>query len=237
MATNYPTSLDSFTNPSPGETVASAPIGNAFDAIEALEEYAGVTDGVPATLTARIAALEAGGGGGGGSTKVYLGPGSAVFPDGSASNLAPQLSRVKSSAAAPTPYFYQLLFSGTQLEQCVWDFVVPDNYDSAPVLLIQYKMAAATTGNVVLDARLAAVTPGESTDVDAKGFGAANGLTDAVPGTAGYLKEASLTLTNADSLAAGDFAILYLARDGANGSDTAPGDMEVVSVTLSYTAA
>lgn len=167
---------------------------------------------------------------------VTLMPGAAVFPDGTASNLAPQLQRVKSSAAAPMPYFLQLLFDAAQREQCHWQFVLPSSYASAPVLKVQYKMASATTGVVSLDARLSCVTPSDATDVDAKAYAAANVQTDTVPGTAGYVKEVSITLTNADSLTAGDFVNLYLARDGAAGADTAAGDMEVVAVNFSFTA-
>lgn len=167
---------------------------------------------------------------------VTLNPGAAVFPDGTASNLAPQLARVKSSAGAPMPYFYQLNFDAGQREQVSWQFVMPPNYLSAPILRVQYKMTSATSGAVAIDGRIAAVTPGDSTDVDAKAFGSANTTTDTVPGTAGYMKQIALTMTNADSLAAGDFVVVYFARDGAAGGDTATGDMEVLSVTLAYTA-
>jgi hypothetical protein len=165
---------------------------------------------------------------------VTLNPGAAIFPDGTASNLAPQLARVKSSAGAPMPYFYQLNFDAAQREQVSWQFVMPPNYLNTPIVKVQYKMLSATSGNVIWDSRIAAVTPGDATDVDAKAFAAANSVTDTVPGTAGHMKEASVTMTNADSLTAGDFVIVYLARDGA--TDTAAGDAEVLSVTLSYTA-
>lgn len=183
------------------------------------------------------AVIGGGGGGAGGATTVNLTPAAAIFPDGTASNLAPQLARIKSSAAAPSPYFFQLNFDAGQTEQVVWQFVIPSNFTSDPELRVQYKMASATTGDVRLDARLAAVSPGDATDLDAKAFGAANLLTDTVPGTAGHMKEAVIPLANADSLTVGDLALVYLARLGADGADTATGDMEVVSVVLSYTAA
>ncbi|UBU10029.1 hypothetical protein [Nonomuraea gerenzanensis] len=162
--------------------------------------------------------------------------GAAVLPDGTASNAAPATQRVKSSAATPTPYFLQFAFDAATREQVMWGFRMPADYASAPVLKVQYKMASATSGNVVVEARVAAVSDGDATDVDAKGFGTANtSAATAVPATAGHLDEISLTLTNADSLAAGDFVVLYLARDAANASDTATGDMEVVGVAVTYT--
>lgn len=169
---------------------------------------------------------------------IILSIGAADLPDGSSSNAAPALQKVKSSATAPSPYFKQAAFDATTREQMTWSFLMPVDYGSAPVLKVQYKMASATSGNVVIEGRLAAVSDGDSTDVDAKAFGSANtSSATAVPGTAGYMDEISLTLTNADSVAAGDFVVAYLARDAANASDTATGDMEVVSVALTYTTA
>lgn len=166
---------------------------------------------------------------------ILLTPGAANMPDGSASNLAPGLTRVKSSAAAPSPYFLQLLFDATSEEQCYWQFRMPADYISTPIAKIQYKMASATTGGVAFECRIAAVTDGDATDVDAKAFAAANVGTATVPGTAGHIDEVSVTMTNADSLTAGDFVVFYLNRDPAHGSDTAAGDAEVVSATLLYT--
>lgn len=171
--------------------------------------------------------------------QIMLTPGSAVFPDASASNAAPAIQRVKSSAAAPSPHFLQLCFDATTDEMCYWQFRVPPDYASAPVLKVQYKMASATTGSVRFEGRLAAVTPADAQDVDAKALGTTNSAGSAVPGTAGYLAEASITLTNADGLAAGDFAVAMLRRDadGTTGTDDAAGDCEVTSAAITYTTA
>jgi hypothetical protein len=166
---------------------------------------------------------------------IMLSPGAAVLPDGSASNAAPALQRTKSSAAAPSPHFLQLAFDAATKEMVMWSFRMPVDYASGPVLKVQYKMASATSGNVIIEGRLAAVSDGDATDVDAKAFAAANtSSATAVPATAGYIDEISLTLTNADSVAANDYVIAYLARDAANASDTATGDMEVIAATLEY---
>lgn len=168
---------------------------------------------------------------------VPLGPGSAIMPDGSASNLAPQITRVKSSGTAPGVYFPQLLFDAATDEWCTWAFRMPADYSSSPVLKVQYKMASATSGDVVWDGRIAAVTDGESADIDAKVFASANTATVTVPGTAGFLDEASITMTNADNVAAGDFVVVRIARNGSSGSDTATGDAEFIAAALTYTTA
>ncbi len=166
---------------------------------------------------------------------ILLPIGAAVLPDGSASNAAPAIQRVKSSATAPAPYFLQAAFDASTEEQVMWSFRMPADYASAPVLRVQYKMTSATTGGVAFEARIAAVSDGDSQDVDAKAFGSANVGTATVPGTAGFLDEVTVTMTNADSVAAGDFVVVYLNRDPAHASDTATGDAEVVGVALLYT--
>lgn len=163
----------------------------------------------------------------------------AVLPDGSTSNAAPAIQRVKSSAAAPAPFFYQLAFDASTDEMCMWSFRMPSNYSSTPVLIVQYKMTSATTGAVRFECYLAAITPNvDTTDADAKAFASSNSTGQTVPATtAGKVNELTITLTNADSLAAGDWVIVYLRRDadGTTGTDDATGDCEVIGVTLQYT--
>lgn len=166
---------------------------------------------------------------------VLLPIGAATLPDGSASNATPAIQRVKSSAAAPTPYFLQAAFDAATVEILMWSFRMPADYLSAPVLKVPYKMASATSGGVAFTCQLMAVTPGDAQDVDADAFAAANTATDAtVPGTAGALDAVSITLTNNDSLAANDFVVVRLHREVGDAADTATGDCEVVAVTLEY---
>ncbi len=169
---------------------------------------------------------------------IILNPGAAILPDNSASNLAPAVQRVKSSGTAPAVYFLQLAFDAATLEWACWQFRVPADYASALTLKCVFKMTSATTGNVILVGRVAAFTSNtDTTDFDAKVFGTANtSAATAVPATtAGKLGEISITLTNDDSLAAGDFAVIYVARDGASGSDTAAGDLELTGAAITYT--
>jgi hypothetical protein len=166
---------------------------------------------------------------------VILTPGAAVLPDGSASNAAPAMQRTKSSATAPGVYVLKLCFDATAEEWCCWQFRMPADYASAPVCKIQYLMASATSGGVAWDVRISATSDGDSQDVDAQDFGSANVGTATVPGTAGYLDEVSVTLTNADSLAAGDFVVVRVARAVGDAGDTATGDAELVAVAIEYT--
>ena len=107
---------------------------------------------------------------------------------------------------------------------------------TSPVLKLQYAMASAAAGSVVLAAEVMAVTPdSDAQDIDADSYDTANSTTDAAPGTAGHLGEAAITLTNADSLTAGDLVKLRLSRDADNASDTATGDLELLAASLEYT--
>lgn len=167
---------------------------------------------------------------------VLLPPGAAVLPDGSASNLAPALQRRKSSGSAPAIYMLELWFDAAAEEWASWSLRMPSNYASTPILKIQYKMASATTGDVVWAGSLAAVSDGDSVDVDAKAFATAQTATVTVPGTAGFIDEASISLTTAaDSVAANDLVVVRIARQGAAGGDTATGDAEFVGAALIYT--
>jgi hypothetical protein len=166
---------------------------------------------------------------------VNLTPGAAILPDGSTSNLAPAMQRVKSSGSAPGIYFLQLAFDAGTDEWCTWQFRMPADYASSPVAKVQYKAASATSGDVIWDVRICAVSDGDSTDIDAEVFASANTATVTVPGTAGHLDEASVTLTNADSVAAGDFVVVRLCRTGSSGSDTATGDAEFIGMAITYT--
>lgn len=166
---------------------------------------------------------------------IILTPGAATLPDGTTSNLAPGMSVTKSSATAPGVYTLKLLYDASSEEWAVWQLRMPDDYASGLVAKLQWLAASATSGSVVWDVRVSATTPADTQDVDAQDFGSANTATTTVPGTAGHLAETAITLTNADSLAAGDFVVLRVARAAADGSDTATGDAELLAVSLSYT--
>jgi hypothetical protein len=178
-----------------------------------------------------------GSGGGGSVTKYILLPiEAATLPDDSTGNKAAAIERKKSSAGAPSPHFMQALFDADTEEFLYWSFRIPGDYSSGLTAKIQYKMASATSGKVDFDVALMAVSDGDSQDVDADSMSTVNSGDETVPGTAGYLGEISITLTNVDNLAAGDFVVIYLKRDADDGTnDTATGDCEVIAFSLEYT--
>lgn len=122
-------------------------------------------------------------------------------------------------------------------ETCYWTFRMPQNFSSGLTAKVQYSMDSATSGTVEWEASLWAVSDGDAESlVGAVGYATANSGSATVPGTAEYLDEISITMTNADSVAAGDWCSFRLARDGDDATnDTATGDARVWSVALEYT--
>ena len=154
------------------------------------------------------------------STRAILTPLSAEFPT---SNF-PQLGVDGQSR----PY---LGFDATTAESCNWTLVAPQGLTGTLTAIVTYRMTSATTGGVAFSAAVEAITDGDTVDTDsASSFDTSNVNTATVPGTAGHIDQISITLTNADSIAAGDLVRLKLTRETANGSDTATGDAEVLAV-------
>lgn len=129
-----------------------------------------------------------------------------------------------------------LAFDASTDETCYWTFVAPQGITGTITVVITYVMASATSNAVGFQAQLEAITDGDTTDTDAAtSFDSVNNsASTTVPATAGHIDQISITMTNADSIAAGDYVRLSLNRD-ADGSaitDSATGDAYVYAVEL-----
>lgn len=128
-----------------------------------------------------------------------------------------------------------LAFDAATDESCDWTFIAPQGVTGTITAVVTYRMASATSGSVRAQAALEAITDGDTTDTDAaSSFDTANSAGATVPGTAGYIDQLSITMTNADSMAAGDLCRLRFNRDadGTSGTDDATGDMQVLAIEL-----
>lgn len=127
-----------------------------------------------------------------------------------------------------------LAFDTTTSETCYWTFIAPQGLTGTITAVISYAMASATSGGVAFDVAIEALSTGDATDTDATtSFDTVNAGNDAsVPGTAGYMEQLSITLTNADSMAAADLVRISVARDVADAADTATGDCYVLAVEI-----
>jgi hypothetical protein len=129
-----------------------------------------------------------------------------------------------------------LAFDAATDETAYWTGIAPQGLTGTITLVITYAMASATSGTVGLQAQLEAITDGDTTDTDAAtSFDTVNNsASTTVPGTAGYIDQISITMTNADSLAVADYFRLSINRD-ADGSaitDSATGDLYLLSAEL-----
>lgn len=155
-------------------------------------------------------------------TRASLSPLSAEFPSSS----YPGLSVVNQRAV--------LAFDTTVAETCYWTFVAPQALAGTLSAIIHVFGNAAGTAGVVFNVALEAITPGDAVDLDsATSFDTANASgTIAMPATQGHQTTGSVTLTNADSIAAGDYVRLSLTRDASAGGDTFAADAYVTLVEL-----
>lgn len=155
------------------------------------------------------------------ATRLILAPENAHFP----STNFPQFLLVNQRPV--------LAFDAGTDETCYWTGIAPVGLSGAITVVVHYIMASATTGALYFQGALEAITPGDAVDLDAgTSFDTANSGNGNVPATAGYEQSISITMTNADSLAAGDYFRLRLNRDADNASDTATGDAYVLAVEL-----
>ena len=155
------------------------------------------------------------------TTRYALTPESAHFP---ATNF-PALSSVQ---ARPV-----LAFDTTTSETCYWTVVAPQGLTGALSAVIHFFGNAAGTNGAAFDVAVEAITPGDATDLDAgTSFDSVNGGNAALPATQGYQTSVSITLTNADSAAAGDYVRISLARDVADANDTFAADAYVTLVEI-----
>lgn len=133
---------------------------------------------------------------------------------------------------------WKLLFDASTTESGLWQFKMPSNYSSSPVLVLQFSMASATGGKVDLEVDMMVIGDEESgSDIDSASFDSINEINGGTPvpgGGAGQVKLVSITLSNNDNVAANDIVLLRVHRDHDDPEDTATGDLELLSNTFQY---
>lgn len=128
-----------------------------------------------------------------------------------------------------------LAFDAATDQNAHWTVAAPQGLTGTMTAVICYMMATATTGSVRFQVAVEAVSDGDATDLDTTtSFDTDNSAGATVPGTAGYIDQLSVTLTNQDSVAAADYLRIRVRRDadGTSGTDDATGDCRVLYVEL-----
>lgn len=146
---------------------------------------------------------------------------------------AASYSVIQSSGAGTVkPEYPALSFDASTDEGRIWNFTLPRGYGSTITVVGQF-YSASTAGNVVLASQLAMVSDTDA-GITSKVFATENTSTVAVSGTAATVTNFSITMSNADSAAAGDYAILAFRRDADSGSDTCTGDILLTRLDLFF---
>jgi hypothetical protein len=110
---------------------------------------------------------------------------------------------------------------------------MPQSYAASTLTAKIGYITGATANEVIWEVYVEAVTPADAVDLDsATSFDSVNTTTDTVPATAGHLKVASVTLTNKDSVAAGDMVRILLRRDSDHANDDAAASAYVLWVAI-----
>ena len=129
-----------------------------------------------------------------------------------------------------------LAYDGTSAERAYFVFS-PANYGSGNITAtVLWYADTASSGAIVWETALAAITPDtDSQDVETKAFATINQATDTHLGTTGQrVHQCPVTISNLDSIAAGDYAVLRVSRLPADAGDTMTGDGMLLGVQLSY---
>lgn len=121
-------------------------------------------------------------------------------------------------------------FDDTTEESAVFLGIIPEaaSLGSGLIVKIHWTATSATSG----DCRWGAQIQRNTTDLDSDSFDTATEGTSTTNGTSGIITVTSLTLTNIDSVAAGDSFRLKIYRDVTDAADTMAGDAELVAVEV-----
>ena len=161
---------------------------------------------------------------------IYLSPLSSFPP---ASNAATLATVALSASSDPVPV---LAFDASTDESAIFQLAVPDYASGSPTLEIRWTAASATSGDVIWGAQLLALTPNtDSGALSGEAYATANTATDTHLGTnAGRAHTVTITISNLDSLTAGDLVWIKVYRDADAGGDTMTGDAYLIDALFTY---
>jgi len=131
-----------------------------------------------------------------------------------------------------------LAYDASTDEAAFWKFIAT-SYGSGNLSINLYWYAdTASSANVVWEAQISAITPNTDTqDVETDGLATLNFVQDTHLGTTGQrVHSCTITMSNLDSIAAGDLCHLRIARDanGTSATDDMTGDAILLLATIAY---
>lgn len=162
------------------------------------------------------------------TVRIVLNPGDAYLP---ATNPAAPVQVAGTNFPVPG-----LAFDATTQETAYFRFPAVSYGSGNVTVTVDWYADTASANGITFGASLAAVTQNTDTqDIEAKAFATENTASDTHLGTTGQrLHTFDITVSNLDSIAAGDDVTLRLRRVPADASDTMTGDAIVTRVIVSY---
>lgn len=161
-----------------------------------------------------------------GANYIKLDVGAAMHPISGLTSAG--VSQVEIGTAAPIVNALVASFVGTADNWLQWQGHWPSSAGtSTPHAKGNFYMGTATSGTVVFGVQVAALSSGDSKTL--KNFATTNLGTIAVPGTAGIITAFDITLTNNDSVTAGDSVIIGFYRETDDSADNAGGTAFFIS--------
>lgn len=162
------------------------------------------------------------------TVRIVFSPGDAYLP---ATNPAAPVQAAGTNFPVPG-----LAFDATTQETAYFRFPALSYGSGNVTVTVEWYADTASANGITFGASLAAITPNTDTqDIETKAFATENTASDTHLGTTGQrLHSFDITVTNLDSIAAGDDVTLRLRRVPADASDTMTGDAIVTRVIVSY---
>jgi len=145
----------------------------------------------------------------------------------------PILTRHASSGTG-LPEAWVLKFADAADNIAFFQFVVPGNFASDPVIKLYWMADVDTVNEVAWEVSLMCATD-DADDLDVAACDTSVDVDDTTAGVAGEYSISVHTMTNNDSMAANDFAIIRVMRNGDDGNDDLSDPALLLMVVFEYT--
>jgi hypothetical protein len=126
----------------------------------------------------------------------------------------------------------KLLFDAATDSHWMFSLIIPSTYVSGGTLRGKFKMASATSGNIIMKA--SQITVSDTAQDNASVFPApASSGAVAVPGTAGAIAQFTITLPTTN-FSPNRKCVIFIGRDADDAGDTATGNLELTNLNFEY---
>jgi hypothetical protein len=130
-----------------------------------------------------------------------------------------------------------LAFDASTSETAYFRLVANDYSSGNLTVKLRWYADTATSGSVVWGVAIAAISPGDAVNMETKGFATEQlSANSTASGTTHGPVEATVTVSNLDSLASMDTVVFRVARKTAEAGDTMAGDAQLFNFIVEYAA-